>query len=937
MTTISTKSTHHHNDNNTVNINTIPIVNLDDDDDSAPFGYSRLGVWYLVCANMAQAVQQALELDDDIGCAVQQQGSLRGSVASRGGRRNINLRASRSAPDNQEEDELPVVNKAAATTGYSSGPNTHGDAKTAVQNLRQMTADVSAQVSAQMEQWLGLDQKQLQLAHQHGTRTVIRLLDYHQPKAEVPPHVDTSGFTLVFTTGAIDVQDPDEVIAPKWHRLEPHPRNGCFLFLGSHLEERISERLQEIMVSPLSASGGSSKSKVTRVVAPVHRVQSSECGARKAATIHVKADHAWPLLTAGKKDNPQDEKTTVSSADELFDHQLTWDSEHYAKLLLVKNCIPSLQDIRDHWTLLRAIVDGYCDTDPNYDHSYRLPDVADQGYWQLQILRYYAFLELHRRYPKEAKDILPPRVIHHVWLSHQLQPGAYKADCQHLLEGNILDHDNRRFHLNGCPRFHQLWRLAYGTQWPSPEVIQHEVKTSANLLPPPGMTDCLQANLVVGLDSLVNLYNGVQEDVPGFLQSLLQTQGDNSCLQEAQENFARFLLAASYASTKGIGITPGAVNDLFWHAQQTDPHGYAHAMEHLPSFVDHHPCGKLCPPPKDCQWLQMTKRVWMELYGVGVDVPGHGLYCCSPEESEGKTPRPKGLYTQTNYSGSSNGVFNWWLAASSRNFGIDSTALELGCSELPRMELVPHDGYRTRPRTGTIGWDSTRLENMFCDGAWKREQALLHEDVRQAFPEVLADMLMDQGQQVLKRPVSPKTRLMVQQDYMALRQELVVLDSKGDFSVSSEQREDTRLALKFGCLRWFLYSWWRLEGERGKKKHREVAATLAKLRSARASPLPSIQQKEQMYQEVVARHSQKFEHLYGVSVSIIWRCKGPLDNTKRFEVNQHYNGPSLLFRPVSVPLYQGGASVFCNSAYGRWVKASATADPYPDRNRMVAR
>lgn len=592
----------------------IPLVNLDQE---TPFRHSPLGVWRIVCEDLATAVRDSLELVDDIRNETEN-AIISGTVATRGGRRNINLYG-------------PSVVDAAE--GRAQKP------AQVVQRLRSQTRLASKRISRALEVWLQAEEGSIQAAHKQGSRTAIRLLEV-PAGVEVPPHPDASGYTLVFTTGTIDIQDPqDEDI---WWRLCQHPPNGCYMFLGSHLENQLSDRL-------LLLEQTKDRSK-----APIHRAITSPTH-RAASTIHIKADRSWPSLNDGSH--------PVETADKLLSKHLGWDSEQFASLQVEKNQVPTKQKIRDHWALLQAIVEGVSLTEsPCKHHNYRLPDVAHQRYWKLQLIRYYGFLMLHRRFPEESKGILPPRVIHHIWISHQLQPASYKADCTFLFSFGILPHDNKHFCLDGCPRFHKLWERAFGTKWPEPYILRDEVLKSSMIPVSTNMPDsCLKANILSGLDSLVNLYDGVCADVPNFLASLLKKKSTagSECVEEARKQYAQFLLASSYASSKGIGITPGAINDLLWHTHQTGPVEYSKSMEQMPTFVDHNPCGKLSPPPDDCNWLEMTKRVWMDLYGAGVDVPGHGLYCCSPEECESKAKPTSGLYVQCPENGRSR--YSWWL------------------------------------------------------------------------------------------------------------------------------------------------------------------------------------------------------------------------------------------------------------------------------------
>lgn len=104
--------------------------------------------------------------------------------------------------------------------------------------------------------------------------------------------------------------------------------------------------------------------------------------------------------------------------------------------------------------------------------------------------------------------MLPPRELHHVWICHQLHPLCYKADSQKLL-GRILGHDNCKFYLHGCPKFHKLWEAETGASWPSPADMRREADMAQDLsemITNQDDLNMISANLWHNYDSLYRLY-----------------------------------------------------------------------------------------------------------------------------------------------------------------------------------------------------------------------------------------------------------------------------------------------------------------------------------------------------------------------------------------------------------------------------------------------
>lgn len=97
--------------------------------------------------------------------------------------------------------------------------------------------------------------------------------------------------------------------------------------------------------------------------------------------------------------------------------------------------------------------------------------------------------------------------------------------------------------------------------------------------------------------------------------------------------------------------------DLVWHTHQTDPKGYDCTIQREFSTgpIDHVPCGALNPPPDDGkEWLEMTDKIWIDLFGKGVNVQGQAIHCCTPQNS-----RPERAVVQGT-------ELVWWFPASTQ-------------------------------------------------------------------------------------------------------------------------------------------------------------------------------------------------------------------------------------------------------------------------------
>eukprot|EP00567_Pseudictyota_dubia_P003916 CAMPEP_0197450722 /NCGR_PEP_ID=MMETSP1175-20131217/26297_1 /TAXON_ID=1003142 /ORGANISM="Triceratium dubium, Strain CCMP147" /LENGTH=675 /DNA_ID=CAMNT_0042983205 /DNA_START=113 /DNA_END=2137 /DNA_ORIENTATION=+ len=625
---------------------------------------SPLGIWCLEgCGDFLQTVQSTLAYsndDNDLYNKIAQLvliGALPGNFVSARGRRNINIKA------------VPLEVNSNSTVAEVI--NACGEMQM-VRRLQEQSTIVANQVSRCMEIWLNLPKGSMMRAHERGKSSSLRLLDYPAGIA-VPPHTDGSVYTIIYNDCNMMIQSPDDDSV--WYDLSTNKTSGgrLLLVLGSHLDQAIPARLEQLR-------RGSDIDH--QLQAPVHRI--SACGTpRRALTLHIKADTVWPsLLEDLNRSNHKPD--SILTSEDYHDRDISSDAELYSHYLCAQH-VPSAEDILDHLKLLSSIVMGYdhryssviragkdddtgCSTpDCNSSFSslsdcsppavingegcsYRLPSVHCTGYWQLQTKRYRTFLLIHKQqHSLDAAGILPPREIHHVWLCHQLHPLCYKADCQKFFSGRILGHMNRHFSLRGCSKFHELWEAETGMPWPTEEELRREVEMAKTLPATTSNNDSLPvitANLWHNYDGLLRLYDELRKESPGMFA--FGTKEADSLLNDARLNYARFLIAASYASTVGMKVTPPGPVDLVWHTHQTNPGNYHDTMqrEFATAPIDHVPCGALNPPPDNGkEWLEMTDKIWTDLYGHGVNVQGRAIHCCF-----GSDPRPTELVLLENES-----------------------------------------------------------------------------------------------------------------------------------------------------------------------------------------------------------------------------------------------------------------------------------------------
>jgi len=616
--------------------------------------------------------------------------ALPGSFVEARGRRNLNIKA------------VPPPARGAgrrSTEGLpDSSVSSSMETEQIVHRLQTQAADIAREVSRHMEVWLDLPNGSMQRAHARGESSSLRLLDYPAGVA-VPPHTDGSAYTIVYSNGSSSkmmIQSPDD--DDLWYELPPAStgtstdktsrHRQLFLMLGSHLDQAIPARLEQI--------GRCDDAFSTILRAPIHRLNASTAP-RRALTLHVKADTVWPsALEDLNGSNHKKKSEGILTAGDYHDRDISWDAELFSQYLCAKY-VPSVEDVQAHLKLLGSIVEGREDlsnernseddatcsisssddnsssssssasSSPSFDgkpartnmdttHSaYRLPSVHCTGYWQLQTERYCTFLRVHRKYGREAAGMLPPREIHHVWLCHQLHPLRYKADCRRLLGGRILGHDNRNVCLRGCPKFHELWEVETGKPWPTLSDLRQEVLSDTVITGSTGLAEeMITANLWHNYDGLARLYDELKKEAPGLCAC--GPKYAISLLENARLDYARFLIASAYASTVDMAVTPSGPVDLVWHTHQTNPRAY-HGLiqrEFPKAPIDHVPCGALNPPPNSGkEWLEMTDEIWIKLYGHGVNVQGQAIHCCTPGN-----PRPTGLA----FTGDSE--LSWWFPSS---------------------------------------------------------------------------------------------------------------------------------------------------------------------------------------------------------------------------------------------------------------------------------
>jgi len=667
---------------------------------------SPLGVWYLDgCETFLETVETVLAYspdeapreDDDfyrrIGRLVKI-GVVPGNFTQARGRSNLNLKA------------VPPIDGAELDSPTTKTKAPFDEIKV-VHKLQEQASSIATLVSGRMEVWLGLAKGSMGKAHEHGKSSTLRLLDY-PAGVSVPPHTDGSAYTIVYNNCSMIIQSPDD--DSLWYELPANKDLGqLLLILGSHLDQAIPKRLEQM---------GLGHTDSDKLRAPVHRLNASGIP-RRALTLHIKADTVWPsALEELNQSNHKAESEGVLTADDYHERDIAWDAELFSQYLCRK-CVPSVENVQYHLTLLASIVEGHdarkfkddattcsisgsdsssfssVDADPQPTQNgkspaYHLPSVYCTGYWQLQTQRYRTFLRIHQHCPSEAAGMLPPREIHHVWLCHQLHPLRYKADCEQLL-GMILGHDNCNFCLRGCPTFHKLWEAETGACWPSQADMRQEADIAEDL--PEIITNqddlnMISANLWHNYDSLSRLYFELQDEAPDLFA--LDSDRATSFLNEARLEYARFLIAASYAATVGMMVTPSGPIDLVWHTHQTDPKAYDGTIrrEFSTGPIDHIPCGALASPsPEDGkEWLEMTDKIWIHLYGKGVNVQGQAIHCCTPQNS-----RPERAVLE-------NSELAWWFPTPGdngscvKNFdGFPSTREELTPEQfifLQRVEVM---------------------------------------------------------------------------------------------------------------------------------------------------------------------------------------------------------------------------------------------------------
>jgi Glycine-rich domain-containing protein-like len=203
--------------------------------------------------------------------------------------------------------------------------------------------------------------------------------------------------------------------------------------------------------------------------------------------------------------------------------------------------------------------------------------------------------------------------------------------------------------------FHKLWQLVTGTSWPEEGILRAEVEEAVTMTILPGAPEKggIRANFWKGYDGLAEIMDSVICHAPSIVAD--PKNGSNPSLQEIWHDYARYLIASTYAPN--FNLAPGCTIDLVWHTHQTEPRSYHQTMNALPRFINHNPCGKLNPP---CiEWAHRTTKVWEDLYGRGVDLPGHSIGCCCSDGPPLSAVRPRYEWEQAPSTPAQR--FVWWF------------------------------------------------------------------------------------------------------------------------------------------------------------------------------------------------------------------------------------------------------------------------------------
>ena len=267
----------------------------------------------------------------------------------------------------------------------------------------------------------------------------------------------------------------------------------------------------------------------------------------------------------------------------------------------------SVETVLLHWDLISAIVTS----------SPPLPPHTDELFWRAQIARYGAYLAARNAAASEPFPD-PPRPVYYVWLTHMLQPLAYRLDCLEAFS-RIVPHNNHR------PYFASDDSSA---SWTS------------SSLPAPAFP---HVQWFLALDGLQSLVGELVADYPKIAARRCPL-----FLGKAILHYGKLMaLNLQLGSTM---LAPGRVLDLVWHTHQTTPVAYNALMNGLSLcasgdfFLDHNPCGET--NPADPAWMRSTLRLWSKHLEEEVDeelfppsasvMGGQGCGCCSLTEGDAR-------------------------------------------------------------------------------------------------------------------------------------------------------------------------------------------------------------------------------------------------------------------------------------------------------------
>ena len=822
----------------------IPTIVLNDEEASPP-PHSYLGVWFVKCPDLVKAVNEAFLLDDEIASAHPT------AVGWARGRRNINISLEIKEHDGAQSSNTGSVKMRSAIRNLKTQASQTADKTNKVIQEHLSQLPISSEDENADNNAAGTDttpaRRYLPImspSTKNSTNTAwkrfstLRLLSYQEEDPSCPPHCDVSHYTIVIqqqdeTTDEKDqhhlapgVQVMDPCQHNVWHKIPPPPPGHAYLFVGHRWQEACAKRNAEIQ----DTKNGQEDDSTFNYTAPVHRVivndnKNKKSTPRKAAAFHVKG---FPLSGLEQEGDCQD----------------------FADALLFSNDrnkgVPLADQVMQHWKLLQGLVCGLQDTRDKDDsltvEPFRLPDPSCEEYWSKQIERYFQFLIMHALYPEESHGMLPPRIIHYIWICHQLQPAAYQADCESMF-GKILHHDNAQgWNLHGCTTFHSLWHRLTGDTWPSEaelhaEAISAQEESRSNDDLKQSLQKYTRANLFLSLSSPTTLYEGLLNE--GYSDSTAIAQAT----EKNREQYARFLVASSYVRLANLrqemqkdfysashveewnNLTPPAMVDLVWHSHLTCPHDYHATTKLLPVYVDHQPCGgkpeKDLPlvlvdakRRKDLAMIQFTKDVWKDLYDSGIDLNGNAIFCCSPS-AQNPTPDFK-LLPGPN-------VLHWW------------------CSANPN---------------GLMSFSRVHREKRGLNLTFMHKPNFVHHTT---FKQIYA----------LKDPSKPDCKAEVSRILGRFQKDFIKLDCR--LSLDCQRKIDDSLCCLLSLASVCTFCCWWTGRDRKLVKERM-----------------------EEYDKLVEDTSKKLKKVAGIEMELIWNCEGPLEVVENTDVR--FNKPAFQFR-----------------------------------------